>query len=201
MEGKELDKLFREKLGRHELEPSAQAWNQVRDQLKVESSGFGRMRVAAAVAILATLSWMVIDAQTDEPTDMAFFTPNAPAAPMAFSFALPEIKASVVPVAQDSQSQVEKYVEKTVLIEEPVLLETRREMPGQVASVKINSLMEPEESIFDSNATFQMTYIASETSDESRRGIQRLLARAKDMTPGEMWASIRESKNDLFSKN
>jgi len=50
----------------------------------------------------------------------------------------------------------------------------------------------------------EMTYLAGvQPEEDDRSGIEKLWAKAKETSPGEMWGSIRDKKNQLigFNKN
>ncbi|MEQ9232299.1 MAG: hypothetical protein RIF46_16580 [Cyclobacteriaceae bacterium] len=219
MENKKLDRFFQEKLARHETTPSNEAWNQISAELKGKKRPVVWMRVAAAILILAVSAVAVIQLNDNSTTtgEVVYINPDHPVKIETPVFELPVFeKVETVPVEKKTtparnQKSARQFaaVEKTSEPETIELLDAPEIHP--IESMALIEMPEPEiieevdEAALLPQLSVQITYIASsqpepdtlKTDDKTKMG--KLIAKAREISPGDMIASIRETKNNFFN--
>lgn len=217
MEDKRLDKLFGAKLARHEMSPSAGAWEQVAEKIGREKKPVMIWWRAAASLILLAVATFMIWTNFNQDSASLEIASHEIIAPVNGEMAeIPEINAPVeVAVKEPTRTDerrdavVRKPVTTNPKVAEGQVVVAPRilEMPRAVASIKPTTLVGdldylpgvvlPGNMKDELDPTTEM--FASADSEKSKVG--KFLSKAKDMTPGDLWASIRESKNELFASN
>ena len=207
MENHKIDQLFAEKLRRTEVTPSADSWGQVQSQIKPSNKGVW-MKVAAALIPVAVVAYFLIPSDTTESAQIAS-TENGIEQVIEENMESVELpvkqeqdeKQTIIPV-QASKPVVMEMVASAVVQEEP---EFNAEMPPavdrRIASIVANDVVGLSDfhPIPENPFNVQIVYIASNSTVDSRTGFEKLWDRAKGLKPGDMWASIRDTKNDFLS--
>lgn len=210
MENKKLDQLFRERLAQHEIQPSRESWQLVNDQVQSKARPMVWMSIAASVVILMAAGFLLWNQQSEGVP--GGHLASAPDRPDVDHVEWPELKFEQQKETTVVQPRVEKKRSnpefKSNHVAEVIFEETQLEMPVALETIKPNlveptfitgellpnhTLMTPE---------VEMTYLAGvEPEEDDKKGIEKIWAKAKDMSPGELWGSIRDTKNQLLSLN
>lgn len=217
MESKKLDRLFQDKLARQEVSPSDDAWNQISSELNQEKRPVVWMRVAAAIVILAISAVVVVQLNNEPRTGvLAGINPTHPVIEEQ-TWDFPEIKKTEPVKVEQKATLVKRQPKQTqfaaVETRETVIEQEVLELPEltPIQSVAIIEVSEPElseEEILEETLpqlSVQITYIASHapeqdtTKTDDKTKVGRLIAKAREISPGEMLASIRETKNNFFN--
>jgi hypothetical protein len=224
MENHKIDRLFQDKLSRHEVDPSPQAWEAINAELKKDNKPFIWLSIAASVALVATIGWFVLkNEQVGEINVHAYATVDQPSLRNAYEWNLPlPAENSVVPkqetkkvVKSEKAKRTSEFVGKeNVAVEvtapklngDEVLLDIEPIGMDAMANI-VEEPMVVVESELDTTpiqslpgVSVQITYKATPSVPvEEKSRIERLWAKAKEIRPGEMLADIRETKNDFFN--
>jgi hypothetical protein len=200
-----VDKLFKEKLETHTLQPSAQAWEKVESHLSKKNKMVVWVRVAAAIALLGALTFVVAD--LTEPKK---------------EIVKEKIKPSVVPDKKKEESQPvaevpsKKSVQPKRKLVAPVVPDVQPEpvqeqqQEQQIAVVEesapvIEAAPKKEKSI---TLVYSLPSIKKETSaeptvaqaDVKKTGFERVLEIAKDVKNADNpLGELREAKDDILA--
>lgn len=210
------DRLFKEKLAEHSLTPRPQAWEKLEGQLSKKNKSILWMRLAAAVAVVGLLTFVILNRQTTTTHELATTTP---------AVTKPEVKvtAPVESKKTEPEKQEQKVVRskqavpapKTVQEELPSVasMSTQVETIAQVEIEKTEVVAEAPTPVKKSivllyelptiTATAQ-TPAPVETvvvaGDEKQTGFQKILETAKDVKNSDNpWGELREAKNELLA--
>ncbi|MCP4459995.1 MAG: hypothetical protein GY816_18525 [Cytophagales bacterium] len=220
MENK-IDRLFQDKLARHEALPTPQAWEQVEANIKGNGKSTVWLSIAATVTLLAVSAFLIFKSNEGLQADSsASVTPDHPQPLAEFHWKLPGIeqkseinnKVRVAPIISKldtkevfaevelNEKVLDKVEEPQVIREMPVI--TPLDMKESVAVLEETN--STPDSISESlpQLQVQITYLAGESSTdetEEKTKVGKLWDRALQIKPGEMLASIRETKNEFFS--
>lgn len=222
MENRKLDQLFSERLSRMETTPSPAAWDQVQNQLGRKPRIIW-WSIAASVVLLVSIVLMFRNeaeipssqfAEIQQPND------NSGEVEMMMPES-DELAEKEVPAAETPLRQAEFHEEKEVVdpmqpsalirylavksVEEVETRDLTIATKQAPVVARIESSLVPETNLemnsdligVGPQLDIQITYIASNVPDD-RSGIERLWARAKEIKPGEVWANIRDTKNDFL---
>lgn len=223
MENHKIDRLFQDKLSRHEVAPSPQAWEAINAELKKDNKPMVWLSIAASIALVATIGWLLMRndqevVSTGVQTYAAVDQPS-PQAPHEWNLELPtEKQLEVKPIEKVKKpvKQVKPVVEMDTMNE--TLAQQSVEQKQEDSFIEIESLgmdamanltedTQPEMTELDTTpieslpgVSVQITYKASPpVKVEEKSRIERLWAKAKEIRPGEVLADIRETKNDFFN--
>lgn len=211
MESKKIDQLFREKLGQHQLEPNPESWQLVNDQIQPKTRPMVWMSIAASVTILAVAAFFLLGQHSEGIVDGHLA--NAPETPASEMIAWPSVTIESYAVASTQELEVNEVQPSPRIGERPVEItmeEEVMEMPVALETIKTDfaqPIMASSDLLPNQTISFyqvEMTYLAGvQPEEDDRSGIERLWAKAKETSPGEMWGSIRDKKNQLigFNKN
>ncbi len=219
-----IDRLFQDKLARHATTPSLEAWEQVRTEISGESNLKVWIGIAASLILIGVSAALIFN--NSESSSMEFsvsVTSNGPAPLADYQWNLPETITKVVEEEQPEKERLKevstevRHESRTALavIESENLVENNEEsIENQLDIVPQPELIEGtalvkektiprivEEELLP-QLQVQITYRASEspiTTNEEKTKVGKLLAKARQIKPGEMLASIRETKNDFFN--
>jgi len=215
----ELDKLFEEKLKNYQKEPAGAAWEQIQKELGHEKKPFPWMRVAASGAILIAAGVLTTQLLTQSPVteEGASIHPDHPTLPQAHIWAIPQVEQEALTQSvakHPSASQKSQNINQPDPANEAAPSQTMLKAPevtakrsvADIAPAPLTDIPLSTESLKNqavaSDYAVQITYKAVkdtvETEDKSK--LEQLWTRAKEIKPGEMFASIRQAKNDLFNK-
>lgn len=218
MENHKIDRLFQDKLSRHEVDPSPQAWEAINAELKKDNKPFFWLSIAASVAILATVGFLFTrKGQETLPMDYANHAVDQPTPQPQYQWnlSIPEKE-----VQTEEAKPVKKYVPKVMKPSSKETLAKQVEtsfdefMPeveslglDAVADVVIEDVQDEEMLELDTapiqslpGVGVQITYKATPPAPvEEKSRIERLWAKAKEIKPGDVLADIRETKNDFFN--
>lgn len=215
-----VDKLFKDKLEGHSLQPSAQAWDKVEAHLGKKNKMVLWVRVAAAIALLgllvfAALNWTGSYEKTQhELVKGDDKTPkNDPVEEIKQPIAKEEVKSQKKEVRSQkpvvSQENVARKPETTNLQPETTVPESKAEEPvEQIAVVE-----EPKKGITLSytlpkkgiTLTYSLPSVKKpeEALDEplvaKKTGFERVLEIANEVKNGDPLAELREAKNDILA--
>jgi hypothetical protein len=219
MENK-LDKLFRDKLEHHSIQPSAQAWDKVAAGFpKKNNTIVWAWRIAAAVALMGTIGILIFKTQgTDKSTNMAQDkTPKVETTPVVDS---KEEKVKQEVFEQPTQPVIKK---KEKPVKKPVFNQPSQ-LVAEVKSENTKSMTEPGKEVVTPIQT-ENTVVTTETTQpkvepekttvivytlaavESKpveqtakaKPLQRMLTFAKDVKGGETTlASVRNWKDSFL---
>lgn len=213
------DRLFRENLDQLEITPSAEGWNQVRDQITKKKSGWIiPVRVAAAVTIVltTTITLLILGESTggQQPISSIDHPIQAPALDLEIN--IPEqnqiakktgqsIKQNLVDdnkIKEKINSQEQEEGSAVQIMSTLVITGINRPLIGSDFSTKnlklVDDQHEPE------LPSIKITYIASEesASDSTKTSkISKVFAFAKDVSGSDLLADLRDAKNNLFKRN
>ncbi|SNT15321.1 hypothetical protein SAMN05421640_2541 [Ekhidna lutea] len=214
MDHQNIDRLFREKLGQMEANPSPNAWSKVEKQIRPKKTPVVYW-VAASVAIILT-SWIVW------PTNEASsFTPLASDVNHPIKQDLPEMVLPEIDKKDDVKTQQKRATSrpqtqfaviepnKTQVEIDKVPLE-EVEPKTMVAEVEIEELPTIEK--IEESATkpafraVKITYIASNQNQnttsqkaDSTGALKKFIAFAEKIDPGDMLADIKTAKDNLLN--
>ena len=208
-----LDKLFKEKLEVHSLQPSAQAWEKVDAHLAKKNKMVVWVRVAAAVALLGLLTFAALnwDKNYEEPKQELVKKEDskAPKTEQAPEEKQPVAKQEVrrqktedrsqkpeprtlnsEPGTLNSEQETEKLIEQIAVVPEPVITpepEIKKEK-GITLTYSLPAIKKPEA------AAEPMVAEAKKT------GLERVLEIAKEVKNGDNpLGELREAKNDILA--
>jgi outer membrane biosynthesis protein TonB len=219
MENK-LDKLFRDKLEHHSVQPSANAWDKVAAGFpKKNNTIVWAWRIAAAVALMGTIGVLIFNAlDSNEATPMAQDnTPKVETTPAADSkeqkVKQEVMEQSTQPVIEKKEKPVKKPVfnrpaqlvaeVKTEKMKEEIVPVTEVVTPTQpentVATTEVTQpKVEPEKTTV---IVYTLAAVESKPAEEPAKvkPLQRMLTFAKDVKGGETTlASVRNLKDNFF---
>ena len=203
-----IDRLFREKVARHEIQPSEEAWKAVNDKIGSRYNPMVWMRVAAAVVVLAVVGAVVFNTQDNPETNYTEFiasnTIDAPQEATQLEWKL-EFSEKIVEeetTKSNFAASVSKVEEKTEveasieILEAPTLASI--DEVDLTPSMTVGIWDMPVETMIP-QLDVQITYIASAEKEDDKSKVGLWIEKARQLKPGEMLASIRESKNDFFN--
>ncbi|MDH5609430.1 MAG: hypothetical protein OEY56_08120 [Cyclobacteriaceae bacterium] len=208
METAKFDKVFRDKTDAFEMKPSSQAWEQIAQQLPSNRRFVASWPKVAAIGLLTLgMGWMAHRylSATHEPVT-AHVMVDYPRPEVPIDWAIPVKKPSTAstqmvtglqyaktPVATRSETRVPVYEELAL---------TRREWdsswlitPHEPASAAMPKMSSPA-------GLVKINYYAGATEPgpgASKKKVTRLLVRAQQTSPAELWADLRQAKDDLIS--
>jgi len=219
MENK-LDRLFKEKLGRNEVSPTPQAWNQLKDVIGEQGKPKFWLSIAASVVLLAVSTLLILSpSESSEVRSGTVVTPDYPMPLAEFEWNLPAFEEAVEVKEEDKTTRVRSKFETTETVakvktpkeavEKTNNLEAIPELPTvesdvqeaiAVVDLKKHEGTNPMEASahFQVQITYQASEVPAEVTDEKTR-VGKLFAKARQIKPGEMLASLRETKNDFFN--
>jgi hypothetical protein len=221
MKANKIDQLFREKLDAHEVQPSAQAWEQLQARLghKKTPVVVWFYRVAAAVVIFGVVGYLVF--RTDNPTANDLADVKRPA---ETNVVQPEVEnpqenqdETTLPVEQKQEQVIEKPIKKqsdkketpAQTLPAQTELVAHVDVPEKATVVETPEVNTPEVEATEkpiSIAPIQIKYVASVISEEPKEKEERSVLgkiwdKAKDLKEGgEVLASIRETKNNFLER-
>jgi hypothetical protein len=211
-----VDKLFKDKLEGHSLQPSAQAWEKVEAHL-VKKNKIGLMlRAAAAIAVIGVVSFvglnwndgkeMTKEIAKQEPVGEGKQEEGAKGvrsqeSPGTVKKQTKKPKTQPVP-EQPRQQPVEQPIEQSLdhPIEQIAAVEdSPTQQPSHLAT------RQPEKGI---TLTYSLPPVKNEVtepaiaavkSEEKRTGLERVLAIAREVKNGDPLGELREAKDDIFA--
>ena len=216
-----IDRLFQDKLARQTVDPTENAWEQVKAELDGESHRKVWFAIAASVTLLAVSAVLIFGSIRKNNIDAtAGIHVDQPTPAAEFQWNLPEIeyKDEIIPEVINERPRIEPVIREMV-----AEVETSKEVLPEVIDSQIVSEMpvltplDIAETIVLANEVkpdledqmtklpqlqVQITYKADESPvvvEEDKTQVGKLLIRARQFKPGEMLASIRETKNDFFN--
>ena len=221
-----VDRLFWDKLARHKVNPTENAWEQVKSKLDRQSHQKLWLGIAASVIILAMSTILVLKSSENLQTESSpNFLVDHPSPIAAFEWDLSEIED--VPKEKISEGENKKLGEsndaKPLVGEMFASMELPKDIEQEITDFPANEKLpllapleltttvvieESIEPILDDELAMlpqlrvQITYKADEEPSalkEDKTRVGKLLAKARQIKPGEMLASIRETKNDFFN--
>lgn len=217
--GSDIDKLFQDKLARHETAPTRQAWDQVKTELGGKGKPIIWLRIAASVVLLAVSAFLIFRSVRVPIESSVFVTLNQPTPLENFQWNLPEIEpkieetkeenlTSIQPklvvketfsITEETQETTESIADLQTMPETPMVIETK--FKEAVAVLETGS---PTNNQVEALPKFrvQITYRASEflvKSPKQKTKIGWLWAKSQQVNPGEMLVSMRQKKNDFFN--
>ena len=219
MENK-IDRLFQDKLARYEVTPTPQAWEKVKAELDGKGKPMIWLRIAASVALLMVSAFLILRSTESVPSESStFVTPDHPMPLANFQWNLPEIEprdevkkeAKLAPIktklvvketlasVEETQKAIRSFDNLQTIPEMPLIIEIELEEAVAVLEV-VNRVDNKVEAL--PQFQVQITYKASESPvelPEQKTKVGKLWAKARQIKPGEMLASMRETKNDFFS--
>ena len=223
MKNKELDRFFQEKLARHELSPSPDAWAQVSGELSERKRPIVWMRIAAAVVVLALSGVLIYQFFLHENTSSEKLVAGADYPPsiegLEWTWNLQSNEQTTETVATDSipmRKETNGFEEELLAEEVESLAEESTDdielISPEISPIRELQMADLEVDDFDllqledplPEVTVRFTYIAHEepTVEEpvdERSRMAKIIDKARDMTPGTMIASIRETRSELLN--
>lgn len=202
-----VDKLFKEKLETHTLQPSAQAWEKVDSHLSKKNKMVVWLRVAAAIALLGAVTFVVVDFSEPkkEIVKKKIEEPKTQEDPLV----VPEQKqVAEVPVKKKSlqRSQPKRVVapviqevqpepEQVAIVEEPVapvVVEAPKKERSITLTYSLPSIKKQQP---------EATETAVATVEEPKKtGFERVLEIAKEVKNADNpLGELREAKNDILA--
>lgn len=212
MENK-IDRLFREGLDSHQMQPSDAAWNQLQSQLPGKKRTTNWLAIAASISLLLTLSWLVYQAQPVNTTQLAQIDMPEPLAAL-------ELHVSEQVVLPDAEA-----LGKISLVQTPALTQPSNSMDSyavdeikshkllHVVSIKTYAIQDvpvqfptlETAPIKEDRAIVKITYIASnkQVGDDSTNvfKLSKVIAQLKETSPEDLLADFRDAKNNLLKLN
>lgn len=225
MDQQKIDRLFREKLGHMEVEPSAKSWSQVEKQIRPKRTPVVYW-VAASISLIL-MSWIVWPETAKQDFAVASDI-NYPVNQELPEFVLPtieakqneEVKTIPIPkVKEETQAQlqpqfaVNEPVSNEIEIKEEVVPELEDiDQKTAVAEAEIETpviMEEVKEAVEQpSFRAVKITYIASsgkdtkeaETQKSDSTGVfKKFIAFTEKIAPGDMLADIKTAKDNLLN--
>ncbi|SMD32199.1 hypothetical protein SAMN04488029_0541 [Reichenbachiella faecimaris] len=230
MEARETDKLFREKLKNAPTTPNAGGWERLEsmldEQAKVPMFGFWRVAAAVLLLIVSGLVMFFWDGDKSLTNQVAVIKPPLEGL-QDRNVIIPEIRViedkgnkSAVgsEVIQTKNEKAPKAIEATrsVISKEKVEVveseEVEAQQLAQVETVIPDIEATPEKKRFKS---IKITYkrgnkplpkqeemVAQQKVDSTGNNkIKELWEQTREIKPGDLWADIRDAKDNLFQRN
>jgi hypothetical protein len=224
MENK-LDKLFRDKLEHHSMQPSAQAWEKIAAGFpKKNNTVVWAWRMAAAVALLAMVGILVFNSlDSDKTKEMAkenapkVETPSPmdsteqevkaeeikrtvpqPERPVAMKKATEQIKKSVFNQPVQDVAEVKEETTKETI---ETVTETIVAPQKEIAVAKVDETQPKTEQQKTRVLVYSLAAVESKSEEEpvKVKPLQRVLTFAKDVKGGETTlASVRNWKDSFL---
>ena len=213
MDNNKLDRLFREHLDQAEYTPKAESWDAVKGQISQSPKSFFGiyMKVAAAIVIALTATWVIIQSQQDPIEGPMISDVNHPLPAPTHQWEWPEIKMDfqpdlTQPVLSSPQKTMiaaaqteEKNIEK---IEMPLFELQAINYIELVADLGRPALKLAPKAQAPESPNIKITYIATQTADSTKTSMfSELISLAKETQPMDLLADLRDAKNSLFNKN
>lgn len=220
MENHKIDRLFQDKLSRHEVDPSPQAWEAINAELKKDNKPMVWLSIAASVALIATIGWLMLrndqeaspsgvqsyaaaDQPSPQPTYEWNFELQAEKKPQQVETVKKTVK-QVTPAVEKRPSEALAQQSNDQKIEEPLVeiesigLDAMANLTEEPVTEEVQLDTTPIQSL--PGVSVQITYKATPpVKVEEKSRIEKLWAKAKEIRPGEVLADIRETKNDFFN--
>ncbi len=204
-----VDKFFKDKLGGHTLQPSAQAWEKVESHLSKKNKMAVWLRVAAAVALFglllfAALNWEGYTSKQNDIVEQK--SPQTPAPE-------PKVEAQVPApqVAKQEAPKIESKPKTQVVEEEPVqIAEVVKEEEQTESPVAMNEpspvteLTETAEKpvviVYSLPTIRKKEAVEPVVAETKKTAIERVLEIAKDVKNSDSpLADLREKKDEIFA--
>ncbi len=217
MENNKLDQLFQDKLARHDVAVPPETWDRVSAKLTRQNNRPVWLSIAATAAVLAVASFLIVNYTGNQTPGSGTNTlAEGPTPLQPFLWDLEEMPKKVVTPPADQGDQEDKRAvpaKKNVQVEtdkpgktqEPIkqLIVVPEIEPMGREAVALTKDLKPTLDIIPETGrepSVQITYIAKSTPEKDEKStIEKLWIKAKELNPGEMWASLRATKNDFIS--
>jgi cytoskeletal protein RodZ len=217
-----VDKLFKEKMETHTLQPSAQAWEKVESHLSKKNKMVVWLRIAAAVALLglltfAALNWGVYKSPKIEmvkeqinpgqikPQEQPTVAPEqekeeekkqVAEAPVKKKF---QTKKVLVPVVVDEPEITEEQV-AVVDVPEVTPLTDRTGNANQMAEKKVERSITLTYSLPSIKTEQPAEPAVAEVTEVKKTGFERVLEIAKEVKNADNpLGELREAKDDILA--
>lgn len=213
-----LDQLFRENLDQLEMRPSAEGWDRVQDRLAGKKKGAWILSVKIAAAAVVVITASVVVSNLDEGKKQPLVSGvDHPVINQEreWRFDIPmESSDSKKPVRKQPQSlmmAMQKAEQKNgkdgvILKEIPVLSIAALDKPILEVDLAPRNIQIMGGKVEPEKPFIKITYIASGkgpvSEDVKNEGkISKVLAVAKEVSPTDLLADIRDAKDNLFRRN
>lgn len=198
-----VDKLFKDKLEEHSLQPSAQAWEKVEAHLGKKNK-MVLWRVAAAVVLLGVLTFAGLNWNDEPVTEIANEEVKKP---VDNEIKSEPVKKPVLTTPQTIKETPKVAKKKTITPAAPVA--PVAEEPVIEQTVAVAEIIEPQKEIKKEEKGITLTYsLPSIKKDEpvvaevqpKKTGLERVLEIAKEVKNADSpLAELREAKNDILA--
>lgn len=205
-----MDKLFKEKLETHTLQPSAQAWEKVESHLSKKNKMVVWLRVAAVIALLTAVAFVVVNFNDPQkqiveekikPQQEPAVVPEQKKEEQKQTVKkdpLPKKKAAPAEVQEVQEVQeMPKVEEQVAIVEEPAPV--IEEVPQQVKTEKVQKPI---------TLVYSLPAIKKEEKPEptvaldepKKTGLERVLEIAKEVKNADNpLGELREAKDDILA--
>ena len=213
MDQNKIDRLFREKMDKLEVAPSAGAWSQVEKQIRPKNVFKIYWVAAAASLIFATWAFWpteIVSNQTPIASEVSY-PPELDVDDLHFEeIKVAEIKKEVprkLVVRSAQKLAIQKEVVEP-MIEELTPLEIDTKTTIATAELETPEIVEEMKSIVTEDFTaVKITYISSARNDSSEKlqktdstnTFKKIVAFAEKIDPGEMMAEFKSAKDNLLN--
>lgn len=219
MENK-LDKLFRNKLEHHSVQPSANAWDKVAAGFpKKNNTLIWAWRLAAGIALMGTIGVLIFNAfDSNETTPMAQDnTPKVEITPSADSKEQKVKQEILEQTAEPVIEKKEKPIKKPIFNRPSQLVAEVKTENIKVETAPVTELItpaQPENTVATTEVSepkvepakttvivYTLAAVESKPAEETAKAkpLQRMLTFAKDVKSGETTlASVRNWKDNFF---
>ena len=223
-----VDRLFKEKLNEHAIPSSTHAWGKVEAHLTKKNKGIIWFRVAAVLALVSLLTFVLMKNGKEQPQQMA-------STPAKAAVKANEKASSTIPHAELTLTQQEIRKEDNIVSkkqkqiinksepkqkQEQLLIQTRVAQTTVVTDEKKigTSVIIPNEVAVAAQTTSQksikLTFslptlkttnnereevMVAAIPEEKKTTLQKAVDRANEIRTGDVLGSLRDAKNDLFA--
>lgn len=220
MEARQTDKLFRDKLKNATTTPQLASWDKLETMLdEKKKPGFYLWRVAAVLVLLIVSAGVIVfwGGESQSPVEVAVEQSSETikdsrrlVPPVArVSEPVPEREGespSVERVKSTKQTPVEPVQKSAPEKEEPIpVLMQREEQPLAQAEEAKDTVGKPPKKKYKSiRITYkrgtQKEMLAKVDTTEGSK-VKDFWAQTREINPADMWADIRDAKDNLFQRN
>lgn len=207
----QLDSLFKSKLGHNAVPAPNGAWNRIESGLNQSSNQKLWLKIAAGIALLATVSIVIINTTTTEQSlaqqpielkdkiDETNTSPLLPHQPVSSTIHQVTISKRLKSAIKSSIPEVHPVAEVQVeVIESVVLTETNDEVIAQPAT-GLTIVYSAEE--VNSKYLLKTTEVEATLEQKKSSRLQKLAALAHNFSNEDILGDLRDRKNELFALN
>jgi hypothetical protein len=207
-----VDKLFKEKLEAHTLQPSTQAWEKVESHLSKKNKMVVWLRIAAAIALLGLLTFAALNWSVNKTPKVELVKEEIKPAPKETTPVIEDQKKKAEEDKQVAKAPVKKKanVVTAVITNETEPQQETQQEKQQVAVIEALPPANKNETTVKAEKTITLVYSlpaikkqapeAPVVAEARKTGLERVLEIAKEVKNADNpLGELREAKDDILA--